>query len=150
MRDPAFSMVLFAIEEQITALDQEAERRGLRLTDSSIRSLLIRAINEAKGKALKTTASAISEKDRLLAEGLAVIVAVREGVSEEIEQPDGTWKRKPISTAPWIACLEAIKESCEIRTGREPGSRGYLDYAREFIKDAAGRLEKPDGNAQPS
>jgi hypothetical protein len=61
---------------------------------------------------------------------------VRASIVEERDRPDGSLERRPLPAADWIAALEAIKESCAVRTGREPGSRAYLDFVREFLKNA--------------
>ncbi len=136
MRDPRFSGILYAIESQLHATDRLAATRGLALTDSNVRSLLVRAGNEAKGKSPKADTPASSEKDRFLAEAQRELTAVRATIFEERDRLDGSVERRPLPAADWIAALEAIKDSCAVRTGREPGSRGYLDYVREFLKNA--------------
>lgn len=135
MRDPRFAGILHAIESQLHATDRLVAARGLALTDSNVRSLLIRASNEARGKPVKADTSS-SEKDRLLADAQRELTAVRAGIVEERNLPDGSVERGPLATADWIAALEAIKESCALRTGREPGSRAYLDFVGEFLKGA--------------
>lgn len=136
MRNPRYSGILLAIERQLHATDRLAATRGLVLTDSNIRSLLVRATNEAKGKEAKADAPASSDKDRFLAEAQRELTAVRATIFEERDQPDGSTERRPLPAADWIAALEAIKDSCAVRTGREPGSRGYLEFVREFLKNA--------------
>ena len=138
MRDPRYAGILLEIERKLHEADRLAVARGLTLTDSNIRSLLIRAINDAKGKATKSTETAASDKDRFLADALQQLAAVRTAIVEEREHPDGSFKDHPMPAADWIASLEAIKDSCAVRTGREPGSRGYLEFLRGFMKDAAG------------
>ena len=138
MRDPRYSEIMLEIERKLHEADCLAVARGLKLTDSNIRSLLIRAINDAKSKAEKSAEKAVSDKDRFLAEALQQLAAVRTVIVEERDQPDGSVQRRPLLAADWIASLEAIKDSCAVRTGREPGSRGYLEFLRDFLKDAAG------------
>ena len=66
---PRFSSVLYMIESKLHELDCLAAARGVALTDSAIRSLLVRCINEANGKTSKSsTGVAASGKDRFLAE----------------------------------------------------------------------------------
>ena len=110
MRDPRYAGILLVIERQLTASDRLAATRGLTLTDSNIRSLLVRAFNEAKGKAAKADASASSDKDRFLAEAQRELTAVRATIIEERDQPDGSVERRPLPAAEWLAALEAIKD----------------------------------------
>lgn len=138
MRDPRYAGILFEIERKIHEADQLAATRGLTLTDSNVRSLLIRAINEAKGKTAKAAEAPLSDKDRLLGEAQQQLAIVRQAIVEERDRPDGEIDRRPLPASDWIAALEAIRDSCAVRTGREPGSRGYLEFLRGFIKDAAG------------
>ena len=138
MRDPRYSGILLEIERKLNEADCLAVARGLTLTDSNIRSLLVRAINDAKGKAAKSAENAASDKDRFLAEALQQLAAVRAAIVEQWEQPDGSFKNLSLPAAVWIASLEAIKDSCAVRTGREPGSRGYLEFLRGFMTDPAG------------
>lgn len=136
MRDPAFAGLLHAIETQLHASDQEAAAKGIVLTDSNIRSLLVRAINEAKGKASKAGGTAPSGKDGFLLEAQRELTKVRTDTVEEHHKADGSIERRPLPAADWIAALEAIKDSCEARTGSEPGSRGYLEFVRGFLEQA--------------
>ena len=137
MRDPRYSGILLEIERKVHEADRLAVARGLTLTDSNVRSLLVRAINDAKGKTAKSADNAASDKDRLLVEALQQLAAVRAAIVVERDRPDGTFQRSPLPAADWIAALEAIKDSCAVRTGREPGSRGYLEFLRGFIRDTA-------------
>jgi hypothetical protein len=137
MRDPRYSGILHEIERKLHEADRLAGTRGLTFTDSNIRSLLVRAINEAKGKTAKSAAGAASDKDRFLTEALQQLAAVRAAIVEERDQPDGTVRQIPLPAADWIASLEAIKDSCAVRTGSEPGSRGYLEFLRGFLQDLA-------------
>lgn len=138
MRDPRYAPILLQIERCLHDTDKLAGTRGLTLTDSNIRSLLVRAVNEAKGKTAKSVETAMSDKDRFLAEALLQLAAVRSAIGEAQDQPDGSVQRRPLPAADWIAALEAIKDSCALRTGREPGSRGYLEFVRGFLANAAG------------
>jgi len=137
MRDPRYSGILHAIESKLHEADRLATTRRLVLTDSNIRSLLVRAVNEAKGKVAKSAETAASGKDRFLTETQQQLAAVRAAIVAESDRPDGSVQRAPLPTADWIAALEAIKDSCSIRTTSEPGSRGYLEFLWGFL-DRAG------------
>ena len=74
--------------------------------------------------------------DAFIAETLRHLAELRAAIVEEWAQPDGSVKDLPLPASDWIASLEAIKDSCAVRTGREPGSRGYVEFLREFLKKA--------------
>jgi hypothetical protein len=137
MRDPRSAPILLQIERCLHDTDKLAAARGLTLTDSNVRSVLVRAVNEAKGKTAKSAEPASSDKDRLLTEALHQLAAVRGAIVEEQDRPDGSLERRPLPAGDWIAALETIKDSCALRTGREPGSRGYLGYVRGFLENMA-------------
>jgi hypothetical protein len=105
------------------------------LTDSNIRSLLVRAINDARGRTARSAGMAASEKDRAIAGALRDLRTMRAATVEERDQSDGSVERRPLSTSHWIAALEAIKDSCELRRGPESGAQGCLEFLREFLKD---------------
>jgi hypothetical protein len=119
MPDPNLTPLILATETELNAIDCLAATRSLVLTDSNIRSLLVRAINEAKGKTAKSVAG--SDKDRFLNEALQSLLAVRANVIEEWKKPDGSTEERPLPNANWIAAWEAVKDSCAVRTGSEPG-----------------------------
>jgi len=138
MRDPRYAAILLEIERKLHEVDRQAGTRGLTLTDSNIRSLLVRAINDAKGKTTTVAEATGSNKDRFLVEAQQQLTAVRTVLVEERDRPGGLVERRLLPTADWIVALEAIKDSCAVRTGREPGSRGYLEFLRGFIKTTMG------------
>lgn len=90
MRDPRFSGILLEIERTLHEADRLSTARGLTLTDSNIRSLLVRAINEAKGKTAKSSVGATAPaKDLFLAEALQQPALVRAAIVEAVAQDDG-------------------------------------------------------------
>ena len=134
MRDPRYSGILYSIECKLHDADRLAATRGVSLTDSNIRSALVRAVNEAKGKPPKPPEGAASDKDRFLYEVSRELAAVRATIAVETTQSSGSVERSPLPAADWILALEAIKDSCETRTTDQPGSRDYLEFLRGFIK----------------
>lgn len=136
MNDPFFAGILYAIESEIHDGDQQAAAKNIKLTDSNVRSLLIKAVHAAEGKPPRPVAESASPKDQALAELLDSLIAVRESLRCETTLPDGTTEDQALSTADWTAALSAVKESCAIRTSNEPGSRGYLNFLRSFLAAA--------------
>ena len=107
MCDPRYSGIPYAVESELHAIDASATTRKLTLTDSNIRSLLIRAINNAKGKTVKSAETIVSDKDRFLLDALHQLAAVRATIVEERNQPDGSVERRPLPASDWIAALGA-------------------------------------------
>lgn len=141
MRDPFYAPVIFAIESKIHEADRLAAARGIVLSDSAIRSLLVRAINEARGKPAKSAPGA-SAKDQLIGEIPAQLASVRAGFKIGQSSLDGTPEDTvPLPVGDWILALEAVKNSCAIRTTGAPGSRGYLDYVGQFIQEATAKTK---------
>ena len=133
----ALPRFLLPIERCLHDTDTLAAARGVTLPDSDVRLLLVRAGNEAKGKTAKSAGTATSGKDRMLAEAVQALAAVRGEIVEERDRPGGEVGRRPLPAADGIAAFEAIKDSCALRSGSEPGSRGYLIYLRSFLENLA-------------
>ena len=52
---------------------------------------------------------------------------------------DGETIRKPIDLKDWAKALETVLDSMKTRKVDQPGSRAYLEFAREFVKEARER-----------
>ena len=146
MRDPFYVPILFAIESKLLEADRLAASRGIVLTDSAIRSLLVRAINQAQGKPAKT-APGSSPKDQFLHEALGQLALVRAACEVADEDTELTPEGVPVETqsltaADWIFALDAVKSSCAFRTTSAPGSRGYLDFLVTFIRSSTARANQ--------
>ena len=137
MRDPAFARMLYPVEKRLAELDREAAAQGIRLTDSNARSIYVRAANIAKGKtpaAKSDTGANTNPKDAFLERAVSELAKVRETIVEEHDLADGNVERRPLRAGIWLDVLDCLKESCEIRTGAEPGSRGYMDFLGGFLE----------------
>ncbi len=139
MKDPFYAGILFEIERKLDEADRLASARGLRLTDSQVRSALVKAVNTARGRPPATASAPAGEKERLLLDLGAQLESVRANIFVQQLRPDGVAEEVPLPTADWVKALEAVRKSCELRSGREPGSRAYLDFLRGFIAQAKNR-----------
>jgi len=131
MKDPFYAQVIFTIERMIYAADEAARIEGFQLTDSQIRSVLIKAEKLARGESPKLIAT--SPRDALLAELAQTVSHPPEGMMEETDKPDGTTEMQPLEISEWVKAIEAAQGSIEIRRSQTTGSRDYLDYLKEFI-----------------
>ena len=136
MKNPFYAGIMFAIETRIHEADKAAIGRGLTLTDSQVRSALVRTINTAKGRPPAPVPSTADEKERRPAELAAEIARARADVLVEEPQDDGPPIEKPLPASDWLKALLAVRDSCELRGDDRPGSRAYLDFLKEFIRQA--------------
>jgi len=134
MKNPLYAGIMYAIENRIHAFDQSVANRGLALTDSQVRSALVRTINAAKGRPPAPLPPSAAEKDRLPADLALEVEAARSDLAIGDPQPDGSVVEKSLPTADWIKALLAVRESCELRGDGRPGSRAYLDFLKGFIE----------------
>jgi hypothetical protein len=136
MKDSFYAPILLEIENKIHEGDRLAAARGIYLTDSNIRSLLLKASHAAKGKKPKPVPESASAKDKFLAEFLDQLIDLQNSIFVAESPVEGTVDEQPLPVADWIRALACIKDSCGIRTGDEPGSRGYLDFLPGFLAQA--------------
>lgn len=140
MRDAQFAPVLLAIERKIHALDRAAAGANIALTDSPVRSALIKAMKRKRGESPAIPSE--SARDRLLAGLIADLETMHaHGIRAYVPgAPGEAVKPLPgrLPTAKWCDALATIENSIRIRTGG-PGSRGYLDYLVEFLLEVERR-----------
>jgi hypothetical protein len=143
LKDPFYAQIIYMVEEKLHESDKLAATRGITLSDSAIRSALVRAMNEAEGKQSKTPPGP-SPKDQFLAELVAQLAILRSCIDVASNEDDAKDESKlePLPRADWIIVLDAIKESCAIRTSSAPASRDYLDYIATFLAEAQERIGK--------
>ncbi len=116
MKDPVYAGLLFQIESQVSQLDEVAKSKGLQLSDSQVRSALIKAQKRILGEtpAIPQT----NDREKLLA-GLIDNLCI-------------TTVDKHI----WANALETVVDSIKTRTGNTPGTRDYLEFVQGFIRSA--------------
>jgi hypothetical protein len=142
MKDPFYAGILYEIERRLHEADQLGAKRGIKLTDSQVRSVLVKAVNTARGRPPKPAASPSGGKEQLLLELGEQLQAVRANILVQEAGPVGpVGAEMPLPTADWVIALEVVRESCELHSGREAGSRGYLDYLRGFLPAAKNRMQ---------
>ena len=137
MRDPFYAGLLFQIEHIICQADDEAKSKGIRLTDSQIKS----ALNKTRGK-LEGGTPVIptgSEKDKIIAQLIDSLCLAHHDLAERQQYPDGTETDKPLDVMDWIRAIETVEDSVKTRKSHIPGSRDYLDFVHGFIEQAKGR-----------
>ena len=118
MKDPLYAGLLFQIETQLSQLDEAAQNKGVQLTDSQIKSALIKAQKKLQGgtPAIPQT----NNREKFLAELIEGLCDTR--VDKNV----------------WANALETVVGSIKIRTGSIPGSRDYLEFVQGFIRGAKG------------
>jgi hypothetical protein len=118
MKDPIYAGLLFQIESQLSQVDEVAQSKGVQLTDSQVKSALIKAQKKLQGgtPAIPQT----NDREKLLA---GLIDSLRDTTVDQHL---------------WANALETVVGSIKTRTGNIPGSRDYLEFVQGFIRSAKG------------
>ncbi len=136
MKDSFYAGLLIQIERMIYLTDKEARENGVELTDSQIRSALIKARKLAQGEA-----PAIPEatpRDQVLAKLIHSLQEAPGDLLVETRLPDGTIEEGPLPMVDWVKALETVMDSIKTRRRGLSGSRGYLSFLPGFLAEAGG------------
>ena len=136
MRDPFYAGLLFQIEKLIGQADVDAKSKGLSLTDSQIRSALIKTRKKLKGEQPAIPHS--NEREQILLELIRCLILAPTCIMEQVTTVDGGTEEKPLNLSDWSKAIETIEDSVKTRTGHLPGSRDYLDFVHGFLQQAKG------------
>ena len=134
MKDPFYAGLLFKIEQIICQVDDEAKRQGLELTDSQIRSALVKARKKVAGE--DPDIPEATERDKILAMLIDGLFQAPDDIMEQISGADGTMDEEPLRLSVWIKALETVEDSVKTRKSNIPGSRDYLNFIHRFIQQA--------------
>ena len=134
MTDPFYAGLLFKIEQIICQVDDEAKRQGLELTDSQIRSALVKARKKVEGE--DPDIPEATERDKILAMLIDGLFQAPDDIMEQISGADGTMDEEPLRLSVWIKALETVEDSVKTRKSNIPGSRDYLNFIHRFIQQA--------------
>jgi len=130
MKDPFYAQLSYVVESAICKADQEAQKKGIRLTDSNIKSALNKARRITPQRSVLPL-DAINTREAFIEELALSIAAQREILEHTAEDgSDGT----AISHADWVKAILVVEASLKLRKSDEPGSRFYLDFVRRFIE----------------
>ena len=136
LKDPFYAGLLFQIEQIICQADDAAKSQGLELTDSQVRSALIKAKKKVEGgdpDILEAT-----ERDRILAMLIDSLYQAPDDLIEQTTGEDGATHAQPLRISAWVKALEAVEDSVKTRKSSSPGSRNYLNFVQGFIRQANG------------
>ncbi|MCU0858623.1 MAG: hypothetical protein MUC65_09510, partial [Pontiellaceae bacterium] len=79
MKDPSFVQIIYAVEKRIYDFDKAAQREGVHLTDSNVKSAIRQALGRLKGKPPKGDAADEREKRiMILGEDLTAFGSVQQ------------------------------------------------------------------------
>ncbi len=137
MRDPFYAQLMFVIESSICRADRDAQQKGIRLTDSNIKSALNRARRLTPQAAQHIPGKPVETREDIIGELASSIAVNRMLLGEEIETEDGE-ESAEVSCEDWTAAISAVEASLKVRRSNEPGGRDYLDYVRNFIEKHEG------------
>ena len=145
-RDPFLSHLCFHQEQMIQAADDHAAARGVTITDSNVRSAVIKARALTAGESPKFPEG--RPRDTIVRKLSHALHAMRDelGVTDDPDTPADDSAVEAISPRDWIAALDAVEASIALRKSPVPGARDYLDYARNFLQGTARTVNFPDGD----
>jgi hypothetical protein len=113
MKDPFYAGLLFQIEHIICQADDDATSKAIPLTDSQIRSALIKTQKTLQDQ--NPDIPVATDKDKLLAALIDSLCRAPQALTERITQDDGTVEDKPLKVSDWIAALETVEDSVKTR-----------------------------------
>ena len=122
MKDPYYAGLLLHIENIICITDDSAKGAGVVLTDSQVRSALIKVRKLIGGG--EPDISETTDRDRILHR---LIMSLYHAPSVLME------KRKLSDIVDWAKAMETVEDSIRTRKSDVPGSRDYLDYVHHFM-----------------
>lgn len=128
MKDPFFAPILQRIETRLAMADTTAQDRGISLTDSQMRSALLKVRKTAEGSPPKEK-EPTSPREILLAELHTQLLETRDDFTME----DTQGNREPLQAKAWILALRTIEDSIRLRMEGN-GSRAYLEFVRGFLQ----------------
>ncbi|MBS0661277.1 MAG: hypothetical protein JSR82_23930 [Verrucomicrobia bacterium] len=129
MSEANYAPLLAKIEAEIVNTDEAAAADQIPLTDSQIRSALNRVGLLARGARPEIPAG--SPRDRLLSDLTRRLIEARQEFRIQIVGKDD---HLPVPVEMWLNALGSVMESIR-RHGGQPGSRAYLEFARDFVRN---------------
>jgi hypothetical protein len=123
----------FEVESLVVDIDREAQIAGIVLTDSAVRSVLIKVISTCNGKPPKAKSAKAGTKDAWILD-LYIRIMHRVGTVAELLKLPGVDTRETFLIIG--ACLNNAKLSLESVSDHAAGTRAYLDDLSEFVDSA--------------
>lgn len=128
--DPFFAQLCGVAEQLILSADETATANGIKLTDSGVKSALIKAANLLRGRQPKNIGS--NPKELFLANLTYHVAGMwRQPGSSPAGAEDAT-STTSVTASQWLTVLDGIIQSIETRMTGEPGGRDYLAFLPEF------------------
>jgi hypothetical protein len=136
MKDPFFAGLIFQAEHIIYQAGSDAKSKGYPLTDSQVRSAVIKTQKKLQGAdpAIQVT----NVREQCLADLIDSLLHAPNALAEEVITENGQRTEKPLCLSDWVKTLETVADSIKTRKSPVPGSRDFLDYLQGFI--AHGKL----------
>ncbi len=119
-------------------MDEELAREGIALTDTHVKSAMVKAINRLRGKRPKSQPKkAIERHVANLGEQLSSFC---QQLKMEFEsESTGEIELRNLPTAESVFILKVLKDSLDTRHEMAGHARGYLDFLKRFIENGDAR-----------
>ncbi|MDD5261622.1 MAG: hypothetical protein PHD76_07200 [Methylacidiphilales bacterium] len=136
MKNAFFAGLMFHIEQMICAADTLAQTSGCELTDSQVRSTIIKARKLVQGA--QPNLPEATERDRILTGLARSIYLAPDDIMEQSNDADGSLIESPLEISDWLKAIETVQHSIDTHRSDIPGSRNYLSFLQKFIAETQG------------
>lgn len=136
MKDPFYAGLMFQAEQMICQADTEAKSCGCILTDSQVRSAIIKTQKKLQGA--HPDIPETNDCEKILADLIDSLLQAPNALAEEVLSENGQRTEKPLNGSDWRKALETVADSIKTRKSPLPGSRDYLDFLHGFISMGRG------------
>lgn len=136
MKDPYYAGLLFQIEQMVCQADDDAKTKGFQLTDSQVRSAILKARKKVQGAEPEIPES--NAREQILAALIDSICKAPDDMMKRSISEGAEMEEEPLPISDWVNALETVEDSIKTRRSGLPGSRDYLNFIQGFIGQARG------------
>ena len=130
MQDNFFAGIMWHIENKILEADKLAQKENILLTDSNVKSSILKAKNIAKKGKLKSSPK--NRKEEIIFDLAYHIDELKTCLKETNGDDMNVEENSSLSLSDWLLALRAVEDSIKLRM--TPGGRAYLEFLEGFIK----------------
>ena len=130
MYDKFYARLIWHIENKILDADKLAQLENIQLTDSNVKSSILKARNIAKKGKLKSQPK--NRKEEILFDLAYRIDELKTSLKATDFDNNKHEENSSLSLSDWLLALRAVEDSIKLRA--TSGGRVYLEFIKDFIK----------------